>query len=178
MDRADGFGPSGRGFKSCPARHTNPVTDTHHVAPRGQPGWALAWRVSYAFLRLIDPWLRVSWRLGALGITSRLEVAGRRTGRPRDVLVGLLRVDDCWYVGHPNGAAAWTRNLDAAGEAVIRPSSSISVRVSATRLEPGSERDAAIRATARQQAFPGNLLYRASRRHVLAVGVYFRLEPV
>ena len=60
---------------------------------------------------------------------------------------------------------------------MIRPSSSISVRVSATRLEPGPERDAAIGVTARQQPFPGNLLYRASRRHVMAVGVYFHLEP-
>jgi hypothetical protein len=154
------------------------VTDARSPALRGQPGWAAAWRLTYGFLRLIDPWLRVSWRLGTLGITSRLDVPGRRSGRSRDVLVGLLRVDDRWYVGHPNGAAAWTRNLDAAGEAVIHPSGSISLRVSARRLEPGSERDAAIRATARQQPFPGNLLYRASRRHVLAVGVYFRLEPI
>jgi hypothetical protein len=153
------------------------VTDARPLAPRAQPGWALAWRLTYGFLRLIDPWLRVSWRIGALGITARLEVPGRRSGRSRDVLVGLLRVDDRWYVGHPNGPAAWTRNLEAAREAVIRPSSSISVPVSATRLEPGPERDAAIRATARQQPFPGNLLYRASGRHVMAVGVYFRLEP-
>jgi len=154
------------------------VTDALPLAPPGQPSWALAWRLTYRFLRLIDPWLRVSWRIGALGITSRLAVPGRRSARSRDVLVGLLRVDDRWYVGHPNGPAAWTRNLDAAGEAVIPPSSSISVRVSATRLGPGPERDAAIRATARQQPFPGNLLYRASRPHVMAVGVYFRLEPM
>jgi hypothetical protein len=152
------------------------VTDAHQYA-RAQPGWALAWRLTYGFLRLIDPWLRVWWQLNALGITARLEVPGRRSGRSRSVLVGLLRVDERWYVGHPNGPAAWTRNLEAAGEALIRRTSSIPVRVSATRLGAGPERDAAISATARQQPFPGNLLYRASQRHVLAVGVYFRLDP-
>jgi hypothetical protein len=60
---------------------------------------------------------------------------------------------------------------------VIRPWRSVPVRVSATRLELGPERDAAIHAAARQQPFPGDLLYRASLPHVLAVGVYFRLEP-
>jgi hypothetical protein len=133
--------------------------------------------LTYGLLRLIDPWLRVSCQLGVLGITSRLEVPGRRSGRSRSVLVGLLRVDERWYVGHPNGPAAWTRNLEAAGEALIRRTSSIPVRVSATRLGAGPERDAAIAATARQQPFPGNLLYRASQRHVLAVGVYFHLDP-
>ncbi len=153
------------------------MTDAAPRASRGSPGWALVWRLTYAFLRLIDPFLRVSWRAGTLGITSRLEVPGRRSGRSRSVLVGLLRVNGRWYVGHPNGPAEWTRNLDAAGQAVIRPWSSMPVRVSATRLQAGPEREAAIRATAVQQPLPGNLLYRASRRHVLAVGVYFRLEP-
>ncbi|MDQ2935580.1 MAG: hypothetical protein M3R49_11510 [Chloroflexota bacterium] len=153
------------------------MTDARSPAPREIPGWAAAWRLTYGFLRLIDPWLRVSWRLGALGITSQLEVPGRRSGQSRSVLVGLLRVDERWYIGHPNGRAAWTRNLEAAGQAVIRPWSTIPVRVSATRLELGPERDAAIHAAARQQPFPGDLLYRASQRHVLAVGVYFRLEP-
>lgn len=158
-------------------QRTSHVTDTPPHASRRHPGWALAWRLTYAFLRLIDPLLRISWRVGALGITSRLDVLGRRSGRPRSILVGLLRVDEGWYVGHPNGPAAWTRNLEAAGEAVIRPWTGTPIRVSATRLGPGPERDAAIRATASQQPFPGDLLYRASRSHVLAVGVYFRLEP-
>jgi len=44
-------------------------------------------------------------------------------------------------------------------------------------LKDGPERDAVIAATARQQPFPGNLVYRAAQRHITAVGVYFRLEP-
>ena len=41
----------------------------------------------------------------------------------------------------------------------------------------GVERDAVIFATADQQPFPGNLLYRVARRHILSEGRYFRLDP-
>jgi len=51
---------------------------------------------------------------GRLGNVVELIVAGRRTGRRRIVLLGLLRVDRGWYLGHPNGPVDWTRNLDAA----------------------------------------------------------------
>lgn len=37
--------------------------------------------------------------------------------RERSVLVGLIRVDRAWYVGHPNGEVAWTANLRTAGMA-------------------------------------------------------------
>jgi hypothetical protein len=134
-------------------------------------------RAAYAFLRLIDLWLRAAWQLGGMGITARLSVRGLRTGRQRSVLVGLLRVEGKWYVGHPNGSAAWTRNLEAAGEAELRLWGGQPIQVRARRLDQGPERDAVIHATAHQQPFPGNLLYRASQRHILAVGTYFRLTP-
>jgi deazaflavin-dependent oxidoreductase (nitroreductase family) len=144
---------------------------------RRSRAWSTVFGVTYAFLRLIDLWLRAAWQLGGLGITARLSVRGRRTGQQRSVLVGLLRVDGTWYVGHPNGSAAWTRNLEAAGAAELRQWRGSPIHVRARRLQDGPERDAVIHATAHQQPFPGNLLYRASQRHILAVGTYFRLTP-
>lgn len=121
--------------------------------------------------------VRLSWARGALGITVDLRVHGRHSGRERAVLLGLLTVNGNEYVGHPNGDADWVRNLEAAGSAtVVWPLGGRRV-VRAQRLPDGSERDAVIMATARQQPFPGNLLYRVSRRHILARGAYFRLEP-
>lgn len=146
--------------------------------PRRSALWGLVWRAGYLLLRILDPLLRAAWQLGGLGITAMLTVPGRRTRRRRSVLVGLLRVADRWYVGHPNGEVDWTRNLAAAGEATIQPWARSPVGVRPVRLLPGSERSEVIRATAEQQPFPASLLYRAARRHVLAVGVYFRLEPI
>ncbi|HUG94640.1 MAG TPA: hypothetical protein VMK30_00685 [Pleomorphomonadaceae bacterium] len=140
--------------------------------------WSLLWRLGYAWLRLTDPLIRAAWRAGGMGITVDLRVQGRRTGRPRAVLVGLIEVGGGWYVGHPNGEVGWTRNLAAAGEAVVARPSGVSHGVRAERLADGDERDAVILATAHQQPFPGNLVYRAARRHVLARGVYFGLEPM
>jgi len=135
-------------------------------------------RLQYAWLRLTDPLIRSAWRARGMGITVDLRVPGRRTGRPRPVLVGLLEVAGGWYVGHPNGEVGWTRNLAAAGGAVVARPSGISHRVRAERVADGDERDAVILATAHQQPFPGNLVYRAARGHILARGVYFRLEPM
>lgn len=141
------------------------------------PAWNRYLRAQYRLLRWLDPLIRAWWRLAGVGITVDLEVPGRHTRRQRRVLVGLLRVDGRWYVGHPNGRAQWTRNLAAAGGARVNLRTS-SVTVHARRLGPGLERDAVIVATARQQPFPANLVYRAARRHILAVGDYFRLEPI
>ena len=141
-------------------------------------GWRMAWRVNYRFLRLIDPLIRLMWGSGALGITIDLRVRGRRTGREQAVLLGLLEVAGRRYVGHPNGDAGWVRNLDAAGEARLAFPFGGTRAVRAARLPDSDERDAVILATAHQQPFPGNLLYRAARRHILAAGVYFRLEPI
>lgn len=139
--------------------------------------WSLVLRLEYAWLRLMDPLIRPAWRAGGLGITVDLRVRGRRTGRQRAVLLGLLEVGGRWYVGHPNGEAGWTRNLAAALEATVAWPSGVTHRVRAERLNDGDERDAVILATAHQQPFPGNLVYRAARRHILVRGVYFRLVP-
>jgi hypothetical protein len=105
-----------------------------------------------------------------------LLVAGRRTGRRRATLVGLLSVDGTWYVGHPSGPVDWTRNLDAAGgRAVLRWRGTDTLPVRAARLPAGEERERAILASD-QHPFPGDLVYRLGRAHVRAAGVYYRLE--
>ena len=147
------------------------------MTPRRSAAWHLAFRVLYATLRLLDPLIRWMWLSVGIGITSRLTVRGRRSGRERSVLIGLLRVDGAWYVGHPNGEVGWTANLREVGRATIAQRPEAPFEVMAVPLLPGPERDAVIRATAEQQPFPGNLLYRAARRHILSEGRYFRLEP-
>lgn len=72
---------------------------------------------------------------------------------------------------------AWTANLRHAGRARVAPRSEAPLDVSAQPLEAGPERDAVIVATAEQQPFPANLLYRGARRHILSEGRYFSLEP-
>ncbi len=131
----------------------------------------------YAGLGALDPLLCWWWARSGIGITSRLTVTGRRSGRDRTVLIGLISVGGHWYVGHPNGEVAWTANLRAARRARIAPRPGVDVDVVAEPLEPGAERDAVILATSAQQPFPANLVYRAARRHILNEGRYFRLEP-
>ncbi len=155
----------------------------------GEPGglqaqrsaiWSAVFRVSYRIIRVLDPLIR-SWvanGLPGLGGTIELRTVGRRTGRPRRTPLTLLRVGDRWYVGHPNGEAAWMANAEAAGWVEIEPAGSRGARQRLVRLPGGPERDAVIRATWSQQPFPADVLYRAARRHVAAVGVYHRLEPV
>ena len=147
------------------------------MTPRRSTAWNVTFRAVYAFLRIVDPFVRWSWFSVGIGITSRLSVRGRRTGRERSVLVGLIRVKGAWYVGHPNGEVAWTANLREAGVARLAPRPEAPVGVTASALPNGPERDAVILATSEQQPFPGNLLYGAARRHVLSEGRYFRLEP-
>ena len=146
------------------------------MTPRRSRAWDLIFRAAYAFIRLTDPLLRWTWFSVGLGITSRLTVRGRRTGRDRSVLVGLIRVNRTWYVGHPNGEVAWTANLRGARRARIALRPEAPIDVSAEPLSIGPERDAVILATAEQQPFPANLLYRGARRHILSEGRYFRLE--
>ncbi len=146
------------------------------MTPRRSAAWTVALRIEYAVLRLLDPLIRWAWFSVGIGITAKLTVRGRRTGRPRSVLVGLLRVDGNWYVGHPNGEVGWTANLREAGQASIAPRSEETFEVTAIALDDGPERTAVILATAEQQPFPGNLIYRAARRHILSQGRYFRLE--
>ena len=66
----------------------------------------------------------VRW-LAELGIsiagTRALRVRGRKTGKPRAVVVNLLSVDGVDYVVSPRGNTQWARNVRAAGVLEIGP---------------------------------------------------------
>ncbi|MBA2315329.1 MAG: hypothetical protein H0V87_08070 [Chloroflexi bacterium] len=140
--------------------------------------WRFFFQALYRLLRLLDPLLRLAWRarLPLLPRSVEVRLPGRVTGAARSTLVTLLTVDDRVYVGHPNGPAEWTRNLDAAEAAELGFEDGTVERVRAVRLFAGPEREAVIRATWSQQPFPGNVIYTLARRHVHDVGVYYRLE--
>ncbi|TME85000.1 MAG: hypothetical protein E6I45_00320 [Chloroflexi bacterium] len=138
--------------------------------------WRVVFRIQYRWLRLIDPLVRRMWRRGGMGNVQELRVAGRSSGRPRSVLLGVLRTNGRRYLGHPNGDVAWTRNLEAAGSAELVAAGGLPERVRVQRLPEGDERTQAILAT-NQQLFPGNLVYRMARSHIFAVGVFFRIDP-
>jgi hypothetical protein len=138
--------------------------------------WTLAFRALYRILGLADPLLRSIWLSQVLGNVVLVTIAGRKTGRPRQILLGLLVADGQWYLGHPNGPAHWTRNLDAAGgHLLVTWPGQPPVSFGSELLEAGPERDRAIRAT-NQHPFPGNLIYGLGRRHVDLAGRYYRLE--
>jgi hypothetical protein len=131
----------------------------------------------YRLIRLLDPLIRPLWRAGmpGLGRIVELRVPGRRTGRVLTTPVTLLTVDGAPFVGHPNGPAEWTRNLEAAAKADIVRRGSAPQAVRAIRLWAGPEREAVIRATWSQQPFPANLVYAMARDHIRQAGVYYRL---
>lgn len=136
--------------------------------------WWLALRALYALLALLDPLIRRWWR--RFGVGNVIEVLiPRRSGGTRARLLGLLRAGGGEYLGHPNGHVGWTRDLLVAGRATLAWPGGERRDVLATLLEPGLERETAIRAT-NQHPFPGNLVYLLARRHIRAVGVFFRLE--
>lgn len=60
----------------------------------------------------------IRW-LAELGIsiagTRALRVRGRKTGKPRSVVVNLLIVDGDEYLVSPRGNTQWARNVRAAG---------------------------------------------------------------
>jgi deazaflavin-dependent oxidoreductase (nitroreductase family) len=60
----------------------------------------------------------IRW-LAELGIsiagTRALHVRGRKTGKPRSVVINLLTVDGVDYVISPRGNTQWARNVRAAG---------------------------------------------------------------
>ena len=140
--------------------------------------WDRVFRVFYWFVARLGPLLRPVVERVELGNVVELIVPGRRTGRQRVVLLGLLRVDSGWYLGHPNGATNWTRNLDAAGAraAALRLPGRPPLDISAELLPIGDERRQVVQATWRQHVFPGPILYWFARRHIFAVGRYYRIE--
>ena len=139
--------------------------------------WGFFWPHWYRFLRIADPVLRRWLRHRRLGNVVELTVAGRRSGLPRKVLLGLLGVDGRRYLGHPDVSCPWTLNLEASGEGLLHQPGSPQERVRARRLPPAEERERVIRATFRQHPFPGNVIYWLARDHIREVGVFYRLEP-
>lgn len=138
--------------------------------------WSTTLRCFYWILTRLQPLVRAWAQRGELGNVVELIVAGRRTGRRRVVLLGLLRVDDSWYLGHPNGEVDWTRNLDAAPSATLVVSHQ-PIEIKAELLPVSDERRRVIAATWHQHVFPGNVMYWLARRHIFAVGRYYRIEP-
>lgn len=145
---------------------------------RGSAAWRLIWRAGYRLVRLLDPLIRRGWRAGSSSLRRvvELDVVGRRTGRPRPLIVTSLTVNGALYVGHPNGDVGWTRNVESAGQVRVVSADGSERQMRAMRLQPGPERESVIRATWSQQPFPANLLYSAARGHIRRVGVYFRLD--
>jgi hypothetical protein len=145
----------------------------------GELAWRIAWRGFYLVARRFGWLVRLA---AAAGVPSfedrilRLDLIGRRTGRPRPVLLTLIRLRGAWYVGHPNGPAAWLGNLKAAGVVTATLLGSPPVRLRATLLPVGPERTAVIRATSSEQIIPARPLYWAARGHIMRAGIYARLE--
>jgi hypothetical protein len=147
-------------------------------APRESGFWRRALVAMYAVIRILDPIVRREWRSTGIGLGNvvELRVAGRRSGRYRSVLLTLLRDRERWFLGHPNGDVAWTLNLEAAGTADLKFTRTVPIPIRARRLE-GAERDVPMHLFD-QHPFPGNLVYRAARAHIRAVGVYFELDRI
>ena len=139
------------------------------------PFWSRTLRLFYRVITRLQPLVRPLAQGIGLGNVVELVVAGRRTGRPRVVLLGLLRVDQRWYLGHPNGPVNWTRNLDAAGSASLVLVHQPPIEIRPELLPDGEERRRVIAATWHQHIFPGNVIYWLARRHIFAVGRYYRI---
>jgi hypothetical protein len=140
--------------------------------------WSPTLRVIYWTIARLQPLVRPWAQRGELGNVVELIMVGRRTGRRRVVLLGLLQVDHRWYLGHPNGPVDWTHNLDVAGRANLVMAHQPTIEIEAELLPVGEERRRVIAATWHQHVFPGNVLYWLARRHILAVGRYYRIEPL
>ena len=66
----------------------------------------------------------IRW-LAEMGIsiagTRALRVRGRKTGKPRAVVINLLTIDDVDYLVSPRGNTQWARNVRAAGVVEVGP---------------------------------------------------------
>ena len=146
----------------------------------GVYAWHVTWRVLFFMARRTNALMR-AFRGLPLPSTSEiveLRLVGRKTGRRRDVLVGMSRIDGRMYVGHPNGPTAWLANLAAADVATLQVKHQPPVQVRSVPLGLGPEREAAIRATGSQEWLVIRPFYWASRRHILRAGVYHRLDVI
>ena len=57
----------------------------------------------------------------SIGGTRALRVRGRKTGKPRAVVINLLSIDGVDYLVSPRGNTQWARNVRAAGVVVVGP---------------------------------------------------------
>ena len=71
-------------------------------------------RALYRTLGWLAPLVRQWWRRFGLGTSCRSGSPVCRTGRPNQTRQWLVVADGHWYLGHPDGPAHWTRNLDGA----------------------------------------------------------------
>ncbi|MHB8959891.1 MAG: hypothetical protein ACYDAN_09720 [Candidatus Limnocylindrales bacterium] len=133
------------------------------------------WPRWYRTLGRLDRPMAWAWRRSGIGNVVRVVLVGRRSGEERLVFLGRLRVGDRRYLGHPDRACAWTRNLEAAGGGELEGRDGVRERFAATLLEPGPERDAVIRASFRQHPFPGGPLYWLFRANVREAGRFYRI---
>jgi deazaflavin-dependent oxidoreductase (nitroreductase family) len=53
--------------------------------------------------------------------TRALRVRGRKTGKPRTVVINLLTIDGVDYLVSPRGNTQWARNVRAAGDVEMGP---------------------------------------------------------
>jgi hypothetical protein len=134
------------------------------------------WPRWYRLLGRLDPLIERAWRRFGIGNVVRLVVPGRRSGVPRAVFLGVLRVGGQRYLGHPDVACAWTRNLEAAGGGELELRDGTREPFTAVLVEPGPERDAVIRATFTQHPFPGGAIYWLFRVNLRANGRFYRLS--
>ena len=134
------------------------------------------WPRWYLAIGCLDPVIGWAWRRLRVGNLVRVVLIGRRSGLERPVLLGRLAVGDRRYLGHPDRACAWALNLEAAGGGELEHPDGSREPFTAVRLQPGPERDAAIRATFHQHVFPGGPLYWLFRDHVRAVGCFYRIS--
>jgi len=155
-----------------------PVDSRTHV-DSGSRAWRLIWRGAYVLARRIGPFVRLLVTLDSPWYGDaivELRLVGRRSGRPRPILVTLIRVEDAWYVGHPNGPRAWLANLSAADSVPVGLPRGGTINMRGRPLGLGEERNRVIRATPSQQPWPGSMLYWASQSHILRAGIYYRLK--
>jgi hypothetical protein len=103
-------------------------------------------------------------------------IVGRRSGAERHYLLNHIQVDGRRYVCHPNGSSQWTRNLAAARVLTMIDRAGTTERLTATEVEDGPERDAAIAWTATMPP-PAGRVYGAAAGHIRAAGRFFRIEP-
>ncbi len=147
----------------------------------GSRVWRTVFRATYVLVRRANWLTRLFIRMRVPSFDNeivQLALVGRRSGRPRPVLVTMIRLAGNWYVGHPNGRCSWIENLAATDtvEMTLPRQEPLLVRPVVLRL--GLERDTVIEETGQQQVSPARPLYRGARRHILRAGIYVRLEPV